>query len=802
MPNASRDLVEKAVNTIRMLAADAVQQANSGHPGMPMGAADMAFVLWTRHLRFDPTEPRWIGRDRFVLSAGHGSMLLYSLLHLAGFDCTLDDLKQLPPARLAHPGPPRVRPPARRRGDERPARPGLRERRRHGARPGDARRRSSGPGSPVDDHFVYAIVSDGDLMEGVAAEAASFAGHNRLGRLVYLYDDNEITIDGRTSHRLHRRGRHEALRGLRLARAVGRRPRPRGDRPRHRGRQGGDPPPLARPRAHHHRLRLPGQGGQVLGARRAARRGRAQGDEAEPRLARGAALPRARRRARLLGARCSAEKAEQARRWTRAREKRLARGEPRAGRAPRRPRRALGARSGSLERLLEGADGADATRKLSAATIQKVAPLVPSLVGGSADLAESNLTDIKGGGRVLAGRPGGRATSTTASASTPWARIANGLAYDGLFIPFIGTFLQFADYMRPAVRLAALARLQTIYVWTHDSIFLGEDGPTHQPVEHLTALRAIPNLHVVRPCRRRWRSRSAWAHALARRDGPTALVLTRQKIAPVRARRRRSTPEAALRGGYVVGGARGRALHPRRDRLGGRRSRRRRSSCSRRRGSRAGSSRCRASSASRRSPRRARDAGRPAGAAGRGGRGGARARVVAARRARTGSSSGSTASARARRRRRSPRSTASRPAKVAERIERWLARADGAGAPGRRPRDRRARALRGAARSPSREGARSSGRRGLAGDDRGAVPCCGCAGRDRARLDPLALGEHLERQRRGATRGARPSPARRACGRCACGGRGSSRARRRRRPRSPCTRSPGRCGAPPRAPRA
>ena len=202
-----------------------------------------------------------------------------------------------------------------------------------------------------------------------------------------------------------------------------------------------------------------------------------------------------------------------------------------------------------LERLLDGAAGADATRKLSQAAIQKIAPLVPSLVGGSADLAESNLTDIKGGGAFSPDSPAGRNIHFGIREHAMGA-IANGLAYDGLFIPFVGTFLQFADYMRPAVRLAALSRLQVAYVWTHDSIFLGEDGPTHQPIEHLTALRAIPNLHVVRPFDGE-EVAVAWAHALQRRDGPTALVLSRQKLAPVK-RDAPFDPEAALRGGYVV----------------------------------------------------------------------------------------------------------------------------------------------------------------------------------------------------------------------------------------------------------
>jgi transketolase len=545
LPNASRDLVEKAVNTIRMLAADAVQQANSGHPGMPMGAADMAFVLWTRHLRFDPKDPRWLGRDRFVLSAGHGSMLLYALLHLAGFDCTLDDLRrfrQLGSRTAGHPEFGHLP------GVEVTSGPlGQGFANGVGMALGQAMLAAKlGPGSPVGDHFVYAIVSDGDLMEGVAAEAASFAGHNRLGRLVYLYDDNEITIDGRTSiaftgedvtrrfegygwHVQSVDGRdHEGIHGaLEAAKAE-----------------------LGRPSLVRVRTTIghgsPGKAGKssVHGAPLGEEELRATkknlGWPEEPRFL----VPDD---VRAFWREVLAEKAAQVR-AVREREKAWRAGHPdHAALLDAHLERWVPERI--FDRLLEGADAPDATRKLSAAAIQRAAPLVPALVGGSADLAESNLTDIKGGGSFSAENPGGRNVHFGIREHGMGA-IQNGLAYDGLFIPFTGTFLQFADYMRPAVRLAALAKLQTIYVWTHDSIFLGEDGPTHQPVEHLTALRAIPNLHVFRPCDP-IEVAAGWAHALRRRDGPTALVLTRQKLAPVR-RAAGSSPESALRGGYVV----------------------------------------------------------------------------------------------------------------------------------------------------------------------------------------------------------------------------------------------------------
>ena len=553
MPSASRELVEKAVNTIRMLAADAVQQANSGHPGMPMGAADMAFVLWTRHLRFDPTDPRWIGRDRFVLSAGHGSMLLYALLHLAGFDCTLDDLRKFRQLHSRTPGHPEF---GHLPGVEVTSGPlGQGFANGVGMALGHAMLAAKlGPGSPLAEPLVYAIVSDGDLMEGVAAEAASFAGHNRLGRLVYLYDDNEVTIDGRTSiaftgedvtrrfegygwHVQSVEGRdHDGIdRAIAQARAETGRP----SLIRVRTVIGFGSPGKAGKSAVH---------GAPLGEDELRATKKNLGWPEEPRFL----VPDD---VRAFWNALSAERIEAAR---------VAKARERAWRSANPDRAALldahverWVPERIQERILEGAAGADATRKLSAAAIQKIAPLVPSLVGGSADLAESNLTDIKGGGSFSPETPAGRNVHYGIREHAMGA-VMNGLAYDGLFLPFGGTFLQFSDYMRPSVRLAALSGLQAIFVWTHDSIFLGEDGPTHQPVEHLTALRAIPGLHVVRPCDGD-EVAVAWAHALQRRDGPTALVLTRQKLAPLK-RDAAFDPAAARCGGYVVAAPQGAAF--------------------------------------------------------------------------------------------------------------------------------------------------------------------------------------------------------------------------------------------------
>jgi transketolase len=545
MPHASEALVQKAIDTIRMLAADGVQQANSGHPGMPMGAADMAFVLWTRHLRYDPAEPRWLGRDRFLLSAGHGSMLLYALLHLSGYDCTVEDLKrfrQLGSRTAGHPEFGHLP------GVEITSGPlGQGFANGVGFALGQAMLSAKlGAGNPLEDHFVYAIVSDGDLMEGVAAEAASFAGHNELGRLVYLYDDNGITIDGKTSlaftgedvtRRFEGQGWHvqsvdgRDLAGIDAAITAAKAELSRPSLVRVKTTIGfGSPGKAGKSSVH----------GAPLGDPELEATKKALGWPLEPRFLVPDDVRAFWAEVRAEKAALAAERRARAAAWRKANPEQAALLDVHAERwVPK----------AIADRLLEGAAGADATRKLSQAALQRAAPIVPALVGGSADLAESNLTDVKGGGSFGPENRAGRNVHFGIREHAMGA-IANGLAYDGLHVPYAATFLQFADYMRPAVRLAALAGLQVVYVWTHDSIFLGEDGPTHQPVEHLTALRAIPNLHVVRPCDGE-ETALAWAHALSRRTGPTALVLSRQKIPALR-RGRPLDPEEVLRGGYVA----------------------------------------------------------------------------------------------------------------------------------------------------------------------------------------------------------------------------------------------------------
>lgn len=544
MPNASPALVEKAVNTIRMLSADMVQQANSGHPGMPMGAADMAFVLWTRHLRFDPDDPRWLGRDRFLLSGGHGSALLYSLLHLAGFDCTLDDLRkfrQLGSRTAGHPEFGHLP------GVEITSGPlGQGIANAVGFAMGQAMLSAKlGKGNPVADHLTYVMCGDGDLMEGVAAEAASFAGHHKLGRLVCLYDDNGITIDGKTSITFAGEDvtkRFEAY-GWQVQSVDGRD---------HGGISAAIEAAKADPRPSLIRVKTvigfgspkkagtSGVHGAPLGEDELKATKEALGWPLEPRFH----VPDD---VRAFWSELIAERQVQRRAWQEKADAWRASNPIESALLDTHVARWVPARI--QDRLLEAGPAADATRKLSAGAINRAAPIVPCLVGGSADLAESNLTDIKGAGGFSPEKPDGRNVHYGVREHAMGA-IANGLSYDGLHIPFTATFLQFADYMRPAVRLAALARLQSIYVWTHDSIFLGEDGPTHQPVEHLSALRVIPNLHVVRPVDGE-EVAVAWAHALQRKDGPTALILTRQKLAPVE-RDGAFDAEQAARGGYLV----------------------------------------------------------------------------------------------------------------------------------------------------------------------------------------------------------------------------------------------------------
>ena len=549
MSNPNRALLEKAVNTIRMLAADGVQQANSGHPGMPMGAADMAFVLWTRHLRFDPREPRWLGRDRFVLSGGHGSMLLYSLLHLAGFDCTLDDLRSFRQLHSRTPGHPEFGMLPGVECTTGPLGQGIAN--AVGFALGQAMLSARlGPGNPVEDHFVYAMCGDGDMMEGVASEAASFAGHNKLGRLICLYDDNGITIDGRTAmsfsgedvtRRFEAYGWHvqavegRDLDGIDHAIAAARAELGRPSLIRVRTVIGFGSPRKAGTSGVH---------GAPLGEEELLATKKALGWPESPRFL----VPED---VRAYWAEVREEKAAARHAWA-ARAESWRREHPEQARLlDAHVQRAVP--EDLAARLLAELPAPDSTRKVGGAIVQKIAALVPSFVSGSADLFESNNNDVKGGGAVGPGNFAGRNIFFGVREHAMGA-IANGLAYDGLFIPAVATFMQFLDYMRSPVRLAALSKLQVAFLYTHDSIFLGEDGPTHQPVEHLTTLRAIPDVEVWRPADPA-EVAVAWASAVQRRDGPTSLVLTRQKLAAAEAggRPRPAGPPARRVRGHLAG---------------------------------------------------------------------------------------------------------------------------------------------------------------------------------------------------------------------------------------------------------
>ncbi len=530
MTLASDDLDLLAIDTIRTLSIDAVQKADSGHPGAPMGMAPMAFSLWTRFLRHAPTEPGWPNRDRFVLSAGHASMLLYSLLHLTGYDLSLDELKQFRQWGSHTPGHP-----------ERGLTPGveattgpLGQGVANAVGMAIAERRLAHefnrPGYDLVDHRTYAICSDGDLQEGIASEAASLAGHLKLRKLVMLYDDNGIQLDGPTSMAFSENvlARFEAY-GWQTQRVddgndVGR--DQHGDRAGPRGRPA---EPDRRPDPH--RLWLAPQAGQPEGARLAPRRGRGPPGQGGLRLGSRPPLLHPGRGAR----RSSARRCPRARRWST------------PGTAEfERYRVDLPDLAAEFERRLAGRlpDGWDAvlpsyavgedfaTRQVSQAAINALAGPLPGLFGGAADLSESNLTDIKDAANFEADDPGRNLRFGVREHAM--GGIANGIAYHGGFHPYCATFLTFSDYMRGSVRLAALAGLPVTYVWTHDSVGLGEDGPTHQPVEQPTALRAIPNLWYVRPgdaneAVAAWRpgDRAARRSGRARTDPPEADDTTR-----------------------------------------------------------------------------------------------------------------------------------------------------------------------------------------------------------------------------------------------------------------------------------
>jgi transketolase len=544
------DLDRLCVNTIRMLAVDAVENARAGHPGMPMGAAPMAYVLWTRFLKHNPRNPAWPDRDRFVLSAGHGSMLLYALLHLTGYDLSVDDLRGFRHFGSRTPGHPEYRHTSGVEATTGPLGQGF----GNGVGMAIAQRALAGRfniegEADIVDHFIYAIVSDGDLEEGVASEAASLAGHLGLGRLIYLYDDNHISIEGPTELAFSEDvGRRFEAYGWRvqavedgtdleaIAAAIRAAQAERGR------------PSLIRVRTHlaegsPNKHDSASAHGSPLGPDEARLTKENLGWPLEPTFYVPDVVLRHFRRAIEAG-----EKAE--REW-RERFEAYRRGHRVEARAF--ERAVAGELADGLERLLPAFRAGDsvATRSASGQTIMALKDAVPELVGGSADLSPSTDTYMKGEPDVRPGAEGGRNLHFGVREHGMGAAL-NGMAYHGGVRPFGATFLVFSDYMRGSIRVAALSGLPVIYVFTHDSIGLGEDGPTHQPIEHLASLRAMPGLTVVRPADGP-ETAAAWLAALEEK-GPVALVLTRQKV-PVLARDEGvDVLEGVRRGAYVVAG--------------------------------------------------------------------------------------------------------------------------------------------------------------------------------------------------------------------------------------------------------
>ena len=562
----SRELEDLCINTIRILSADAVQNANSGHPGMPMGGAALACTLWSRFLKYNPKNPKWFDRDRFVLSAGHGSMLLYSLLHLTGYDLSLDDLKSFRKWGSRTPGHP-----------ERGHTPGVETTtgplgQGFGNAVGMAiaeaylAAKYNRPGHEIVDHYTYAICGDGDLMEGVCLEAASLAGHLKLGRLICLYDNNHISLAGGTdlvftedvAKRFEAQGWHtlnvadgndteEVANAIQAAQTERRRPS------------------LILVRTHigfgsPKKQDTFGAHGSPLGEEELQAAKKALGWPTVDKFFLPEAAVAEFRKAVPAGAREEAAWAKKFEAYRKDFPKEAAefetsmRGELPADWAADLPK-------------WKPADKAMATRVAGGEVLNALAKRVPNIVGGSADLNPSTNTALKGLGDFQPPEAGGPGVPGAVGGVWGYAgqnvafgvrehvmgSAVNGMAAHGGVFPFTATFFTFSDYMKPAIRLGALSRLKAVYVFTHDSVGVGEDGPTHEPIEHLAGARSIPNLVVIRPADAT-ETAEAWAFA-AQHDGPTLLALTRQNVPHLD---RSGAKEAAVnRGAYVLSDASG-----------------------------------------------------------------------------------------------------------------------------------------------------------------------------------------------------------------------------------------------------
>lgn len=543
----SHELQDKAINTIRFLAADAIQQANSGHPGLPMGVAAIGYTLWTRHLRHNPRNPKWLNRDRFILSGGHGSMLLYSLLHLTGYDLSLDEIKKFRQWESLTPGHPEY---GLTPGVETTTGPlgqgfangvGMAIAQAHLAT------RYNRPGHNLIDHHIYAIVTDGDLMEGITSEAASLAGHLKLGKLIYFYDDNRITIDGSTditftedraarfvSYDWHVQQLDDGNDVEAIDKAI------------QQAQQ--DPRPSIIVARTHIGFGLPTRQdtskahGEPPGDEELNNAKEKLGWPLEPRFHIPADVSDFYMQAIDRGKELEGE-------WEERRETYRAEHADLAD---------------DLDRILAGDLPTDwdvdlpdfpadkkgmASRVANGKVLNAIAEQIPDLIGGSADLNGSTKTWIDGSPEFQAVSPEGRNIHFGVREHAMGA-IVNGMSlYPGI-IPYGATFLVFSDYMRAAVRLSALSHYGSIWVYTHESIGVGEDGPTHQPVEHIAALRSIPDLTVIRPADAN-ETTEAWRSAVARRDGPTVLLFTRQSL-PTLDRKDFAPASGLHQGAYIL----------------------------------------------------------------------------------------------------------------------------------------------------------------------------------------------------------------------------------------------------------
>lgn len=539
------DIERLCINTIRTLAMDAIQKANSGHPGAPMGLAPAAYVLWTRILKHNPKNPCWHDRDRFVLSGGHASMLLYSLLYLTGYDLDIEDIRNFRQWESRTPGHPELGCTA---GVETTTGPlgqgfanavGMAVAERHLAA------MFNRPGNDIVDHHTYVMCGDGDLMEGITSEAASLAGHLGLSRLICIYDDNGITIEGKTA--------------ISFTEDV-----------------------AARFRAYNWHVIKVDDGNDTEAIYSAITEAKNEKDKpsliaVRTHIAYGS--PNKQDSADAHGAPLGVEEVRLTKKalgWPEDEDffvprdvLDIFRGSVERGRDmeigwseafdayrkgfPELAERFVAAMKGGTEEGwdadLPTLDEAVATRAASGKVLNVIAKKIPGLIGGSADLAPSNNTIIKDAGDLQKGSYEGR-NIRFGVREHAMGGIMSGMALHGGLIPFGGTFLVFADYMRPSIRLAALMGLHVIYVFTHDSIAVGEDGPTHQPVEHLACLRAIPGLTVIRPSDAT-ETTEAWRQAIKNAEGPTALILSRQKL-PVIDRKRYSKADDLGRGGYIL----------------------------------------------------------------------------------------------------------------------------------------------------------------------------------------------------------------------------------------------------------